>query len=95
MSQQGVAFIIKALDNNNRLNRSRNKTNTPVNNISSWSLSQPPDRVEEENTLVIPLQPDSCVLLKSQRGSEDRVMVRAVRKETVPQLIQDNATTVS
>ena len=99
MSQQGVGFIIKALDNNGRLNRNRDKANTPLNNISSWSMSQPPERVEEENTLVIPLQPDSCMLLKSQREIEDRVprvvTARDILSETVPQPIQDNAITVS
>ncbi|KAI6659980.1 hypothetical protein LOD99_14321 [Oopsacas minuta] len=89
MSQLGIAFRIKALDSNSKSN------STKINNISSWSLSHTPDRIAEENTLVIPLQPDTCIHLN--RENEDRALeneaVRAILRET-SQHIQEDAITV-
>ena len=100
MSQLGIAFRIKGLEGNSRSHSSyshkKDNPSSPANNVTSWSLS---DKITEDNTLIIPVQPDICLHLKREREIEEKALekeaVRAILRETESQPIQEDAITVS
>ena len=99
MSQLGIAFRIKGLESNSKSHSShshkKDQPTAPANNVTSWSLS---DKIAEDNTLVIPVQPDICLHLKREREIEERALekeaIRAILRETESH-IQEDAITVS
>ena len=98
MSQLGIAFRIKGLEGSSKPHSSHKRDNptAPADNVTSWSLS---DRITEDSTLVIPVQPDICLHLNREREIEERALekeaVRAILRETESQPIQEDAITVS